>query len=864
MTAVSTSVPTAFLSHASADKAFVDVVAQQLGRQRVQYDKWVFEGGVGFLEAIRSTVARSSLFVLFASRQSLESLWVKFELAEAEEALRSEALKGALVVIIDPVIRHTDLPKWMQRALVEIASNPKATARLIQHHLDRARGLDPNSLFIGRDAVLAEISEKLIPAPEADPPRLLVLGGLSGIGRRTVLSRALRDFLSLRNGPAIHLKPTDGLDALHIKLLDELGSLDTREDLAAAIDSFQRATPTERAATISRLLASAAVGNVAPIIVDDGALIDSSGHYTQEAAAVLQEVRAFPECFLAIIHTKRPEDDARLKSLNGVFARVPPLDLSATRLLLTQLLRRHGVTATTNQIAELAPYLDGYPPAINLAASLAKQYGLSVILADKSGLVNFKIRTFAGVLEGLGLSSRQWAILRVLAAGVALSMSTLTSITSCSEEELAKELRDLIDLNLVLVWDDFYTIASPVRTAVQAIAGALVAKDFTFLAKTLKAQFWDGNERLPPIDIIEATIHAVMRSDSPDLSEFRGLVLPSVLYRVAKELYDRGGVDAWERAQPYINELLRLDPAHRLGLVLKAKTHVRLSQWNSATETIAEVQQRGMAEHDYLMGFMFWKSREYVKAISRFRAALNAGQESLEIYHGLASCLMRINEFKQAETVIKKALRGRRPNSLLLDLAAQIAIIQQQFEEAEDYIDQLQRVRAFDDYNFRLATLKNARHQFQDALPLLENAIRGPRRRFEVEATMVDTLIELRDFRRASDLLEELDQRRRSGRDKASVRLGLRCKLYLRQRRWQDAEQIWDRIEDKATPVHVGLRAEILSQKIEDLRTSPGQRVRAQAELSSIEGAGTKASSPVYALPDADSDADGTPDTDHE
>jgi hypothetical protein len=42
-----------FLSHASSDKPFVDIVANRLGRQRVQYDKWVFETGASFIAAVR-------------------------------------------------------------------------------------------------------------------------------------------------------------------------------------------------------------------------------------------------------------------------------------------------------------------------------------------------------------------------------------------------------------------------------------------------------------------------------------------------------------------------------------------------------------------------------------------------------------------------------------------------------------------------------------------------------------------------------------------------------------------------------------------------------------------------------------------
>ena len=59
--------------------------------------------------------------------------------------------------------------------------------------------------------------------------------------------------------------------------------------------------------------------------------------------------------------------------------------------------------------------------------------------------------------------------------------------------------------------------------------------------------------------------------------------------------------------------------------------------------------------------------------------------------------------------------------------------------------------------------------------------------------------------------------------------------MCLRQGKWQDADQVWQLIEDKSSPVHIGLRFEVLQQKIADLTTPPGARANAQADLQSIQ-----------------------------
>src|SRR5271166_836755 len=110
MTTSNREVPTirnrAFLSHATADKQFVHQVAHRLGKQRVVVDDQEFITGEPFMEAIRRGLSASHLFVLFASKASLSSLWVKLEINEAEELLRSEILASSSVFIIDQETSH--------------------------------------------------------------------------------------------------------------------------------------------------------------------------------------------------------------------------------------------------------------------------------------------------------------------------------------------------------------------------------------------------------------------------------------------------------------------------------------------------------------------------------------------------------------------------------------------------------------------------------------------------------------------------------------------------------------------------------------------------------------------------------------
>lgn len=90
------SIPRAFLSHSSVDKAFVEQVAENLGREFCVFDKYCFHAGDDLVDSIEKGMARSSLLVLFASAEALKSDWVRLELLQAQKRKLSELTFQAL------------------------------------------------------------------------------------------------------------------------------------------------------------------------------------------------------------------------------------------------------------------------------------------------------------------------------------------------------------------------------------------------------------------------------------------------------------------------------------------------------------------------------------------------------------------------------------------------------------------------------------------------------------------------------------------------------------------------------------------------------------------------------------------------
>ena len=183
----------AFLSHSSRDKPTVRNVAEHLGRAAVVYDEFAFEAGDEFKAAILKGLGQSELFVLFASRGALDREWVQFEIESAEEALASQALSQVVTYIIDPDLDLGDLPDWIKSTLVRRQQEPGLIALDIRRLLgEKTLALLP-SYFVGRQNELEQDLTQITSMndPETRPP--IVVYGLTGIGRRTLLGAVARD-----------------------------------------------------------------------------------------------------------------------------------------------------------------------------------------------------------------------------------------------------------------------------------------------------------------------------------------------------------------------------------------------------------------------------------------------------------------------------------------------------------------------------------------------------------------------------------------------------------------------------------------------------------------------------------------------
>ena len=223
-------IPTVFLSLSGKDENFVSRVHEYLPDGLAYFYPRSFATGESLISAMQDRVGEASMFVFFASRASLTSHWVGFELDQAHLSRIKNPRLQILVFLIDPNLSSDDLPVWMRDYWVgSVGHGPRDIARYVRRTLiSRLLGDLPENEVYGRgtliDKARAEIADVVLHTGET--PNVLVLGGTAGIGRRTFARRMLAEAFpatpDLNVGPEFQLPQFADVADLYRALRQEI------------------------------------------------------------------------------------------------------------------------------------------------------------------------------------------------------------------------------------------------------------------------------------------------------------------------------------------------------------------------------------------------------------------------------------------------------------------------------------------------------------------------------------------------------------------------------------------------------------------------------------------------------------------
>ena len=820
----------AFLSHSSYDKEFVRAVAKELTRLYCVFDERTFENGDAFKGSIERGLDESSVFVLFASKRSLESLWVTFEIEEAWYRRLRGVLSKSLVYIIDSSVQIDDLPEWLRRAKASRANAAKSVAREIQHHVGEMLRQRRHPHFIGRAQKLDELQDALAPIDGSPPPQSLFISGLPGIGRRTLAKRGVSGTLNLQRIIEIRVQEGDSINDICITVADQVEPYSTTEGLRRIVDHIQTLSDEE---SLDRLCVNieklVGLGEL-PLFFDEGGLLDEEGFLRAPIRQLVTALPRYDDAYTMLVSHRRPRQEDGLETPS---VRVDPLNTLETKRLMAVLGRQHDLTISPTQLDELAEYVAGYPPSAYFCIQQAKEYGIALVLSHKHQLVKFGAGIFLKHFAKISLSAEEQTVLRLLALYSPLPLAVLSSVTGTRDGALSTMLVRLIDLSLVTpTGQGNYRIADPVANAALSAFGWLNIEQSRKVAQSLLSYLDKTEAAIPRLELSRVLFLAAGLAG--DASTRDGAVrLASDLIKLTVEFYhDRRYDQAIQMGQQAILE--RPHSISARGYLIRAL--IQREKWELAEGELSKLQEFAPPrEVTFLRGFFEKRRKNTKEAIKQYEASFRLGRRGAAISRELAHCYLIQGNPDEASKHIRQAMLKHGDNRYVVDLAVQIATQRRDEPAARTALARLKLVDEPEFYLHRLSRVEMAfgktREARDAALGALEKCSRSVP--FEILAQLAYCEIEMRNWASAQDHLDALDKEHRGVR--RDIRVALRCRLEIARGHFKDALAQGERIADRTTAYFKRIRRDGIRGELETSVLPDLQREQYESELAELD-----------------------------
>ncbi|OOE72071.1 TIR domain-containing protein [Salinivibrio sp. ML290] len=817
----------AFLSHSSLDKEIVREVANQLNRLNCIFDERSFDSGVEFQKSIEEKISLSTVFVFFATRNSLESNWCNFELEQAFYSKLKGALKRSIVFILNDDVEIGDLPSWLTTALIKKVSSPSAIARDIKHRLEEAAEEFQRPVFLGRSKERDLLEEALNPIDGSKPPKTLAVFGLPGIGRRSLVRNVTKDLFSLHKCVEIEVEAGETLNSLCAKLADIIEPYSCQEELRDIVEEISSLSETEALLRVTNNIQSVMSANELPIFVDSGGLTLDNGCLSNFMNRVIESVEQLSDAYICLVLSRRISRDNDIK-LDSV--PIEQLSGRASSQLLSKLSLRSSIRLSPDNIRDLTDYINGYPPAAYFAVKQASIYSVDALMSDKRKLTQFSQKRFITHVQDHNLTGEDVQVLQVLSNYSPLPLSCILSLYKSERSQAHDRIYELIDCSLVRVQDgQLYRIADPIKGAVNEVFGYPSNQDLKVVKNNLN-QYIDSAQDEHKLEISRVLFRlGFMLSD--EQATKNGIKLNSDYIKLLENAYHQR---KYREAIEIGMEAINVNPDSAKAKTFLIKALIQEEKWDAAQKYLDALYPLDEYRNVYyLQGFLERKRGDFAKAIEAYSNAQRHGRKGFALYREFSHCYLMSGDLESAQKNINEALRIQPNNNQVIDMAARIAIKKDDQESAQKYISQLELLDTPEHYKLRLSSFHLAFGRPDLSLKYARDAANiGGQRFFSGRVQLVKALIKGGELAIAEEELSKL--RSDFPKSKNDIKIALQSNLELEKGSSSNALRIVEGFVDKTSKQYKGIKARCLSDLSKDVTISYDQRKKYKADLAQL------------------------------
>ena len=697
---------------------------------------------------------------------------------------------------------ETTLPLYLRPFLyLDVSQSLLEALRLIvEKLLGEARPVRGavRKLFVNRHDELKRL-ELAIDHPDIHS---VLLQGLPGIGKLSLVNKAVESFFSPPQVSAITVRPGAGWVELALQLCAMSGLPMPRDGAPEQEIQSNARTAIEQMLNSGAILALYEVQH----------WIEEDGLPSPIFATLLEWFNSIPSMSSrpALMTTTRVPRLTTQQRQNVQIVRiegVPDEHLSA--------LIRHWLSVETGEakideirLKTLTADLCGYPLAARIAASLLAHYGIDYVLAYPREVIELRIDIAKSILAEAKVNEQGVKILEALAVlDTPMPSAHVANALRLEPDEFRQGVENALSFGLLSMdglaltlhplVKDFYWRAIYRSDAYHEVVSQL-AKESKGYLDSLQVGSEEYAKFLPTVFRLVA-----LTGDVDGARQLRRDLVGTLL-ETAIQLYNRR---EYETSLQYTRIILDEWPKDWRARLYRARCLTRLGDLEQAKKILEQLhaEQSWSVPVLHSLGRLEMEGEQWENALSWFSRGLELWPEHVPCLRDSAECYFRLEDLSNAETFIEKAKEIDSTNPYVLQIESQILERRGRWDEAYEVMT-LARAQEPEQAAFahRLGRIAEGRGDLPTALDHYEDALGIDEHFWEARMSKASALIDLRELEVAAKEIERLKHDVRGRR--LNVVHGIEAKFYLAKGELDKARQA---IRRERSATAFGMRARI-------------------------------------------------------
>lgn len=372
-----------FLSHSSVQKPLVEAVANEIGWDFAILDKFDFESGRKLIDEINNALDITSIFVLFASKESLNSTWCKTELANIRDLVDEGKCCFCAFSVDENIDVTKDAKPWVRQYLTNFYDNPKTLARVIQRKIiellweKHPEIKTREHFYVGREKDFSQMMS-LVYENRNQKCKCVIASGIRHIGRKRFLLQFMVNKMNNGLHPSyypleVSLKDTDSLDSLVKQLNDYINTYSKSE-----LDSLLKDVTKHKEIAV-KLINDIVEEHELIRIDDDCCIVNKNGYIEDWFLDLVHQPSIHPKISLFVasscsVNAKTSREEKLISHLQLL-----PMKRSDMKILFNVYAESKGLKCDDNKVDELLSNLTGYPEQVFDIVDLMDKYGMPTV-----------------------------------------------------------------------------------------------------------------------------------------------------------------------------------------------------------------------------------------------------------------------------------------------------------------------------------------------------------------------------------------------------------------------------------------------------------------------------------------------------